>query len=141
MTFTVGVAQELGLPDASFGVVTCALAMHHIPATQRAAALREMYRVTKPGGHLLAADFFMNPGSKCCSGSVTGAPARRGTVRSSACLALPVGRATADQPGVQARSRASVRLALGLRTPCPSRWGGRPGVGHLAEQRQESLPF
>jgi ubiquinone/menaquinone biosynthesis C-methylase UbiE len=57
MTFTMGDAQELGLPDASFDVVTCTLAKHHIPARQRAAALREMYRVTKPGGHLPAADF------------------------------------------------------------------------------------
>jgi ubiquinone/menaquinone biosynthesis C-methylase UbiE len=55
-TFTVGVAQDLGLPDASFDVVTCTLAMHHIPARQRQAAFAEMYRVTKPGGRLLTAD-------------------------------------------------------------------------------------
>ena len=47
MTFTVGVAQDLPLPDGSFYVVTCTLAMHHVPARQRAAAFREMYRVTK----------------------------------------------------------------------------------------------
>lgn len=57
ITFTVGVAQDLPLPDSSFDVVTCTLAMHHVPARQRAAALREMYRVTKPGGRLLVADF------------------------------------------------------------------------------------
>jgi ubiquinone/menaquinone biosynthesis C-methylase UbiE len=56
LTFTVGVAQDLGLPDASFDVVTCTLAMHHIPARQRQAAVAEMYRVTKPGGRLLTAD-------------------------------------------------------------------------------------
>jgi ubiquinone/menaquinone biosynthesis C-methylase UbiE len=56
MTFTVGVAQDLGLPDASFDVVTCTLAMHHIPARQRQAAFAEMYRVTRPGGRLLTAD-------------------------------------------------------------------------------------
>jgi ubiquinone/menaquinone biosynthesis C-methylase UbiE len=55
-TFTVGVAQDLRWPDASFDVVTCTLAMHHIPRRQRSAALAEMYRVTKPGGRLLAAD-------------------------------------------------------------------------------------
>lgn len=57
MTFTVGVAQDLPLPDASFDAVTCTLAMHHVPARQRAAAFREMYRVTKSGGRLLVADF------------------------------------------------------------------------------------
>jgi ubiquinone/menaquinone biosynthesis C-methylase UbiE len=57
MTFTVGVAQDLPLPDSSFDAVTCTLAMHHVPARQRAAAFREMYRVTRPGGRLLVADF------------------------------------------------------------------------------------
>jgi ubiquinone/menaquinone biosynthesis C-methylase UbiE len=57
MTFTVGVAQDLPLPDTSFDVVTCTLAIHHVPARKREAAFAEMYRVTKPGGRLLAADF------------------------------------------------------------------------------------
>ncbi|HXZ76352.1 MAG TPA: class I SAM-dependent methyltransferase [Streptosporangiaceae bacterium] len=57
MTFTVGVAQDLDLPDSSFDVVTCTLAVHHVPARRREAAFREMYRVTRPGGRLLAADF------------------------------------------------------------------------------------
>ena len=57
MTFSVGVAQDLDLPDSSFNVVTCTLAIHHIPARKRETAFREMYRVTKPGGCLLAADF------------------------------------------------------------------------------------
>jgi ubiquinone/menaquinone biosynthesis C-methylase UbiE len=57
LTFIVGVAQELPVPDATFDVVTCTLAIHHVPARQRAAAFREMYRATKPGGRLLAADF------------------------------------------------------------------------------------
>lgn len=71
MTFTVGVAQRLEFPDAAFDVVTCTLAVHHVPARQRAAALAEMYRVTKPGGRLLVADFdparmalMRHPGSK-----------------------------------------------------------------------------
>lgn len=57
MTFHVGVAQELPLPDSAFDVVTCTLAVHHIPARKRETALREMYRVTRPGGRLLVADF------------------------------------------------------------------------------------
>jgi SAM-dependent methyltransferase len=57
MTFTVGVAQELDFPDSSFDVATCILTMHHVPARKRETALREMYRVTKPGGRLLVADF------------------------------------------------------------------------------------
>jgi len=57
MTFAVGAAQQLNLPDDSCDAVTCTLALHHVPARQRAAALGEMYRVTKPGGRLLLADF------------------------------------------------------------------------------------
>ena len=57
VTFKVGTAQDLDLPDTSFDVVTCTLAIHHIPARRRQAAFRQMYRVTKPGGRLLAADF------------------------------------------------------------------------------------
>jgi ubiquinone/menaquinone biosynthesis C-methylase UbiE len=57
MTFAVGVAQDLDLPDGSFDVVTCTLAMHHIPARKREAAFGEMFRVTRPGGRLLVADF------------------------------------------------------------------------------------
>lgn len=57
MTFTVGTAQDLPLLDASFDVVTCTLAMHHVPARRRPEALAEMYRVTRPGGRLLVADF------------------------------------------------------------------------------------
>jgi ubiquinone/menaquinone biosynthesis C-methylase UbiE len=36
VTFSAGAAQDLSLPDASFDVVTCTLAMHHIPATRQA---------------------------------------------------------------------------------------------------------
>jgi ubiquinone/menaquinone biosynthesis C-methylase UbiE len=56
-TFAIGVAQDLDLADGSFDVVTSTLAVHHIPQTERSAAFSEMYRVTRPGGRLLVADF------------------------------------------------------------------------------------
>jgi ubiquinone/menaquinone biosynthesis C-methylase UbiE len=56
-TFTLGDANDLPLPDSAFDVVTCTLTMHHVPARRRQAALGEMYRVTRPGGRLLVADF------------------------------------------------------------------------------------
>lgn len=57
-SFVTGVAQDLSaFPDASFDVVTSTLALHHVPARKRQAALAEMYRVTRPGGRLLIADF------------------------------------------------------------------------------------
>ncbi len=56
-SFIVGVAQDLHLADGSFDVVTCTLAVHHIPETARPAAFAEFYRVLRPGGALLAADF------------------------------------------------------------------------------------
>lgn len=54
--FELGPAQTLDHPDASFDLVTCTFVMHHIPETQREAALAHMYRVLRPGGRLLLAD-------------------------------------------------------------------------------------
>jgi len=56
-TFAVGVAQDLDFPDGTFDVVTSTLAVHHVPEEVRPIALAEMYRVTRPGGRLLIADF------------------------------------------------------------------------------------
>ena len=57
-SFATGVAQDLSAyPDGAFDVVTSTLALHHVPARKRQDAFREMYRVTRPGGRLLVADF------------------------------------------------------------------------------------
>lgn len=56
-SFVVGAAQDLPLPDRSFDVVASSLAAHHIPDTARQDAFGEMYRVLRPGGALLVADF------------------------------------------------------------------------------------
>ncbi|HEX8867475.1 MAG TPA: class I SAM-dependent methyltransferase [Lentzea sp.] len=56
-TFALGEAQSLELPDESFDVVLSSLAIHHIPEDARAQAFAEMFRVLRPGGRALIADF------------------------------------------------------------------------------------
>jgi len=55
-TYLVGEGQALDLPDASFDLVISSLAVHHIPAEARGDAIREMFRVLRPGGRLLIAE-------------------------------------------------------------------------------------
>ena len=57
--FHVGSAEKLALPDGSFDLVVSTLAMHHIPEDVRATAVREIYRVLRPGGRLLIAEMQM----------------------------------------------------------------------------------
>jgi ubiquinone/menaquinone biosynthesis C-methylase UbiE len=59
LTFENRSVYELGLPDASFDLVTCRHVTHSIPFPERVFA--ELKRVTKPGGrlHLIPEDYGM----------------------------------------------------------------------------------
>lgn len=56
-TYVQGTGEVLDLPHESFDVVVSSLAIHHLPVTARGAAVHEMFRVLRPGGRLLIAEF------------------------------------------------------------------------------------
>lgn len=55
--FTNGVVETLPFPDGQFDVVLSTLMLHHLPHGARQQCAREMRRVLKPGGRVLAVDF------------------------------------------------------------------------------------
>ncbi len=56
-SFEVGRAEALDAADASFDVVVSSLAVHHISEGARGAAFAEAFRVLRPGGRAMIADF------------------------------------------------------------------------------------
>jgi ubiquinone/menaquinone biosynthesis C-methylase UbiE len=57
VTFENGLAESLPFPDGGFDVVLSTVMLHHLPRKARQQGVREMRRVLKPGGRLLAVDF------------------------------------------------------------------------------------
>ena len=55
--FQTAVVEALPFPDGSFDVVFSTLMLHHLPRPVREQCAREMRRVLKPGGRVLAVDF------------------------------------------------------------------------------------
>jgi ubiquinone/menaquinone biosynthesis C-methylase UbiE len=56
-SYTIGVVESLDAADGSFDVVATCLMIHHLPAELRGQAVAEMFRVLRPGGRILLADF------------------------------------------------------------------------------------
>jgi ubiquinone/menaquinone biosynthesis C-methylase UbiE len=69
VTFERAAAQALPFPDAHFDVVLSSMMLHHLPRKGRQQCAREMSRVLKPGGRVLAVDF------------ATSGPGKRGLLR------------------------------------------------------------
>ena len=57
VVFQTAVVESLPFPDARFDVVLSTLMLHHLPRPAREQCVREIRRVLRPGGRLLAVDF------------------------------------------------------------------------------------
>jgi ubiquinone/menaquinone biosynthesis C-methylase UbiE len=122
-------AERLGLPDASFDAVLCALGLMYLPDPPQ--ALREMRRVLRPGGRAVLAVW----GERARCGWASVFPIVDAEVRSDVCplfFGLGTGNALARaciQAGL--RVTAATRLATTLRyadadTACSAAFAGGP---------------
>jgi ubiquinone/menaquinone biosynthesis C-methylase UbiE len=57
VSFKAAVAEALPFPDGQFDVVLSTLMLHHLPRKVRQQSAREICRVLKPQGRVLAVDF------------------------------------------------------------------------------------
>jgi demethylmenaquinone methyltransferase/2-methoxy-6-polyprenyl-1,4-benzoquinol methylase/phosphoethanolamine N-methyltransferase len=57
VVFDVGLIEKIAFPDATFDVVINRLVIHHLPDDLKRKGFAEIFRVLKPGGHFLLADF------------------------------------------------------------------------------------
>jgi len=64
LVFQNAVAETLPFPDAQFDVVLTTVMLHHLPRNARQQCAREMGRVLKPGGRVLAVDFGTDPAKR-----------------------------------------------------------------------------
>jgi ubiquinone/menaquinone biosynthesis C-methylase UbiE len=56
-TFSEGIGEDLDASEGSYDVVLSSLMVHHLPDATRPQAIHEMFRVLRPGGPLLVAEF------------------------------------------------------------------------------------
>ncbi|MFC4590146.1 class I SAM-dependent methyltransferase [Sphaerisporangium corydalis] len=80
--YVIGQGQAMDFPDARFDAVVASVSLHHMPAPALPAAIGEMYRVLRPGGRLLIAEFRPPSGRLAAylAGRLTG-PAMRDDLR------------------------------------------------------------
>jgi ubiquinone/menaquinone biosynthesis C-methylase UbiE len=57
IVFDVALIEKIPFPDATFDVVVSRLVIHHLPDDLKRKGFAEIFRVLKPGGHFLVADF------------------------------------------------------------------------------------